>query len=317
MREIQHQIRPLWRRTMKSTPIVYIAAALIACCAAGASPPIVIDLWPGKPPGDLPVRGEEKTYIRESALYGTNVLITNVTKPTLTVSFPTRGTNTGTAMVVCPGGGYWDLYWEGEGEQVASWLNSAGITAIILKYRVPRPPSVPESEVPIGPQMDAQRAVSTVRSRAAEWGINPKRIGIVGFSVGGHLALVTATNFAKRTYERIDATDDSSSRPDFAILCYSGFLKSKDKDEILPSISIPKDTPPVMLVHATDDTMSPSDHSVIMYLALKRAGVPVELHIFAKGEHDFGVRQDGRLPSSWTRLCLNWLRAFGLLDSHP
>jgi acetyl esterase/lipase len=240
-----------------------------------------------------------------------------VTKPTLTVCLPPQGNNTGTAVVICPGGGYWDLYWEGEGEQVAAWLNSQGMAGIILKYRVPRPPNVPESEPPIGPQMDAQRAVSMVRSRAAEWGINPRRIGIIGFSVGGHLALQTATGFAKRTYERIDAIDDSSSRPDFAILCYSGFLKQKDRDEILPSIHIPQDTPPVMLVHATDDTMSPSDQSVIMYLALTRAKVPVELHVFAKGEHDFGVRQDGRLPASWTRLCVNWLHAFGFLEARP
>jgi acetyl esterase/lipase len=297
--------------------IVYVFSVTFACYVASASAPTVVDLWPGKPPGDLPVRGEEKTFIINSKLYGTNLLVTNVTKPTLTVSFPPQGNNTGTAIVICPGGGYWDLYWEGEGEQVASWLNSEGITAVILKYRVPRPPNVPEADVPIGPQMDAQRAVSTVRIRAAEWGINPKKIGIVGFSVGGHLALATATNFANRTYKRIDAIDDISSRPDFAILCYSGFLKNKDKDEILPSISIPKDTPPVMLVHATDDTMSPSDNSVIMYLALKRAGVPVELHIYAKGEHDFGVRKDGRLPSSWTQLCINWLHAFGFLETHP
>ena len=301
----------------KFTSTVYLIAALFACNGASASPPTVVDLWPGKPPGDLPVRGEEKTFIRTSTLYGTDVIVTNVTKPTLTVYTPPRGNNSGTAIVICPGGGYWDLYWEGEGEQVASWLNSQGITAIILKYRVPRPPNVLEADVPIGPQMDAQRAVSTVRSKAAEWGINPKKIGIVGFSVGGHLALATSTNFAKRTYERIDAIDDASSRPDFAILCYSGFLKNKEKDEILPSLSIPQDTPPVMLVHSTDDTMSPADQSVIMYLALKRAGVPVELHIFAKGEHDFGVRQDGRLPSSWPQLCINWLHAFGFLDAHP
>jgi acetyl esterase/lipase len=148
-------------------------------------------------------------------------------------------------------------------------------------------------------------------------GINPKRIGIIGFSVGGHLALATATGFAKRTYERIDSIDDWSSRPDFAVLCYSGFLKAPDKDEIWPGIHIPQDTPPVMMVHSSDDTMSPSDQSVIMYLALKRARIPVELHIFAKGEHDFGVRQDGRLPSIWPQLCINWLHAFGFLDAHP
>jgi acetyl esterase/lipase len=303
---------------MKKIPsTAYLIAALLASGVATASPPLVVDLWPGKPPGDLPVRGEEKTFIRNSTLYGTDVIITNVTKPTLTVYFPPRGNNTGTAMVICPGGGYWDLYWEGEGEQVAAWLNSQGMTAIILKYRVPRPPNVPEADTPIGPQMDAQRAVSTVRGRAAEWGINPKRIGIVGFSVGGHLALATATGFSKRTYERIDSIDDWSSRPDFAVLCYSGFLKAPDKDEIWPGIHIPQDTPPVMMVHSSDDTMSPSDQSVIMYLALKRARIPVELHIFAKGEHDFGVRQDGRLPSSWTQLCINWLHAFGFLDPHP
>ncbi len=303
---------------MKKTTLTehFIVALLTSCCAT-ATPPIVFDLWPAKPPGDMPTRGAEKTFIRTSTIYGTNVLITNVTKPTLTVYLPPRGNNTGTAMVICPGGGYWDLYWEGEGEQVASWLNSQGMTGIILKYRVPRPPNVPESEPPVGPQMDAQRAVSTVRSRAAEWGINPRRIGIIGFSVGGHLALATATGFAKRTYDPIDAIDDASSRPDFAILCYSGFLKDNGKDEIWPGIHIPQDTPPVMLVHATDDTMSPSDQSVIMYLALKRAKIPVELHIFARGEHDFGVRQDGALPASWTQLCINWLHAFGFLEAHP
>jgi acetyl esterase/lipase len=305
----------------KLTSTVYWMAALFACGGAFAAPPIVIDLWPGKPPGDLPDRGAEKTFIRTSTIYGTSVLITNVTKPTLTVYLPSRGNNTGTAMVICPGGGYWDLYWENEGEQIASWLNFEGMTAIILKYRVPRPPNLPEADTPIGPQMDAQRAVSTVRSRAAEWGINPNRIGIIGSSVGGHLALATATNFAKRIYEPIDAIDESSSRPDFAILCYSGYLKEDHKNEatslnIWPGLHIPQDTPPVLLVHATDDTMSPSDNSAVMYLALRRAKVPVELHIFAMGEHDFGVRQDGKLPSSWPELCLAWLRSFGLLGVH-
>ena len=299
-----------------------LVAALFTSCGATAAPPIVLDLWPGTPPGDLPVRGAEKTFIRTSTINGTSVVITNVTKPTLTVYLPPRGNNTGTAMVICPGGGYWNLYWEREGEQIASWLNFQGMTAIILKYRVPRPPNVPEADTPIGPQMDAQRAVSTVRGRAAEWGINPNRIGIIGFSAGGHLALATATNFAKRTYEPIDAIDDSSSRPDFAILCYPGYLKEDETAEasslsIWPGVHIPQDTPPILLVHCTDDTESPSDNSVIMYLALKRAKIPVELHIFAKGEHDFGVRQDGKLPAIWPQLCINWLHAFGFLEKQP
>jgi acetyl esterase/lipase len=218
-------------------------------------------------------------------------------------------------MVICPGGGYWDLYWVLEGEQVAAWLNSQGMAGIILKYRVPRPPDVPESETPVGPQLDAQRAVSTVRSRAEEWGINPRRIGIIGFSAGGHLALATATGFARRTYEPIDSIDQVSCRPDFAVLCYGGYLKARDRDEIWPGLHIPPDTPPVMLVHASDDTMSRSDQSVIAYLALSRAGIPVEMHIYATGEHDFGVRQDDRLPSSWPQLCVSWLRSRGLLES--
>ena len=301
---------------MKNIPsIAFWIASLFVSSAAIAAEPLVIDLWPGKPPGELPVRGAEKTFIHTSPLYGTNSLITNVTKPTLTVYLPPRDRNTGTAMVICPGGGYWDLYWVLEGEQVAAWLNSQGMAGIILKYRVPRPPDVPESETPVGPQLDAQRAVSTVRSRAEEWGINPRRIGIIGFSAGGHLALATATGFARRTYEPIDSIDQVSCRPDFAVLCYGGYLKARDRDEIWPGLHIPSDTPPVMLVHASDDTMSRSDQSVIAYLALSRAGIPVEMHIYATGEHDFGVRQDDRLPSSWPQLCVSWLRSRGLLES--
>ena len=142
-----------------------------------------------------------------------------LTRPTLAIYQAATEKNTGTAMVICPGGGYWDL----EGEEVAAWLNSVGMTGIILKYRCPRRPGEVKSEPPLGPQLDAQRAVSLVRSRAAEWGIDPKRIGMVGFSAGGHLALATATKFTKRLYEPIDAIDKVSCRPDFAVMCYSGY----------------------------------------------------------------------------------------------
>ena len=164
-------------------------AALI--CFQGmsfAAEPIVVDVWPGKTPGDIGIPGEEKSRIHKSPIVGPTKLVTNVTKPTLTVYQPPREKNTGTAMVICPGGGYWDLFWDLEGEEVAAWLNANGITGIILKYRVPRRPGETRGEPPPGPQLDAQRAMRVVRSRAAEWGINPDRIGMIGFSAGGHLA---------------------------------------------------------------------------------------------------------------------------------
>lgn len=297
--------------------VIWLSAALFVTTPAFAAEPLVVDVWPGKAPGDVGIKGKETSRIHQSPLVGPTKLITNVTKPTLTIYRPAVDKNTGTAMVICPGGGYWDLYWELEGEEVAAWLNSQGMTGIILKYRCPRRPNDVRGEPALGPQLDAQRAVSLVRSRAAEWGIDPKRIGMVGFSAGGHLALATATGFAKRTYEPIDAVDQVSSRPDFAVLCYSGYLKAKDKDAISPGIRIPPDTPPIFLAHASDDKESyggsNAENSAFMYLALKRAGIPTELHIYATGDHDFGVRQNEKLPSSWTQLCLNWLRSRELL----
>ena len=176
---------------------------------------------------------------------------------------------------------------------MAAWLNSAGMTAIILKYRCPRRPGELERDPPVGPEFECQRSVSLVRIRAADRRINPRRIGIVGFSVGGHIALATATAFAKRTYEPIDAVDKVGCRPDFAVCCYSGFLKADDKDELWPGRHIPSDTSPVLLTHASDDSIKGAepDNSVIAYLALKRTGIPAELHIYATGEHDFGVRR--------------------------
>jgi acetyl esterase/lipase len=200
-----------------------------------------------------------------------------------------------------------------EGEEVATWLNSLGLTGIILKYRVPRRLGEPEPEPARRPLQDAQRAVSLVRSKAKEWAIDPKQIGMVGFSAGGHLAIATATSFEKRTYEPVDDIDKVSCRPDFAILVYPGYLKAKDKEEIAPGLKIPAGTPPIFLTHGDADIISPPEHSVVMYLALKRAGIPAELHIYAGAAHDFGVRPSDRPYSTWTKACALWLRQQGLL----
>lgn len=293
--------------------MVSLVASLLASASMPAAEPLIVGLWPGKAANDAGIQGEEHVRTYESPiLKAPTKLITNVTKPTLTIYLPPKDRNTGTAMLICPGGGYHNLFWELEGEEVAAWLNSHGMTGIILKYRCPRRPGDVKGAPPLGPQLDAQRAVSLVRSRAAEWGINPQRIGMVGFSAGGHLAVATATNFEKRLYDPIDAIDMVSCRPDFAICCYSGYLKAGDGDDIPATIKIPVKTPPIMLVHSSDDKISDPENSVFMYLALKRAGIPAEMHIYGSGDHDFGVRQNDKPPSSWPQLCVKWLEGHGL-----
>ena len=279
-------------------PIVSAAAVLVSlvvAASAAAAEPLVIEIWPGKVPDENGNIGAER-FRMSPALDRKQVevteptrMITDVTKPTLTIYRPPKEKDSGTAMLICPGGGYWNLYWQLEGEEVAEWLNSIGVTGIILKYRVPRRSDEPQGEPARRPLQDAQRAVSLVRSRAGEWGIG--RIGIVGFSAGGHLAIATATSFDKRTYEPIDDVDKISCRPDFAIPVYSGYLKAKDKDELASGLRIPSGTPPIFLAHGGDDIISPPENSVLMYLALKRAGVPAELHVYAGAAHDFGVQK--------------------------
>jgi acetyl esterase/lipase len=286
-----------------------------ASSSASTTDPVVVELWPGPVPGDVGIEGEERGYIHDSQYVGNTLLVTNVSRPSLTVHLPPADTNTGTAVVICPGGGYWDLFWDLEGEEVAAWLNAQGIAGIILKYRVPRRPGEVKGRPASGPLLDAQRAVSMVRTRAVEWGIAPDRIGIAGFSAGGHLALETATCFNRRGYGDVDAVDATSCRPDFAVLCYSGYLKENGRDAVREGILIPADTPPIFLAHASDDSQAGAEveNSVIMYLALHRAGVPAELHVYASGEHDFGVRDNGGLPATWPQLFLNWLSSLKLL----
>jgi acetyl esterase/lipase len=281
--------------------------------------PKVVDLWPGPTPGDVGISGEERFRKLEVNGKAYEVAgkptkwITNVTKPTLTIFRPPKEKDTGVSMIICPGGGYHNLGWDVEGEEVAAWLNSVGMTGLLLKYRCPRRKGEPLGEPPLGPLIDAQRAVSLARSKAAEWGIDPAKIGIVGFSAGGHLAGATATNFEKRAYEPVDEADQASCRPDFAVPIYSGYFKVKGKDELSPSIKTPAGIPPVLVLHATDDKVSDVENSVTFYVALKRAGAPVEMHLYATGGHGWGVRKVGHPCETWTDRCVDWLRKQGIL----
>src|SRR6185369_4454338 len=205
---------------------VALFTSIIIAPSAIAAEPLVVELWPSGAPEEIGNIGPEKTVMspkldrKQVEVTESTRMLTGVTNPTITIYRPEKDKDIGTAIVICPGGGYWNLYWELEGEEVATWLNSLGVTGIILKYRVPRRPDEPKGEPARRPLQDAQRAVSLVRSRAAEWGIDPKRIGMAGFSAGGHLAVATAASFEKRAYQTQDEIDKVSCRPDFAIAAY-------------------------------------------------------------------------------------------------
>ena len=304
---------------------VFVGLVMVGA-VKGAEGPLVLPVWPGAVPGDYGKIGPERVRAPSEAPTKDAKWITGVTKPTVTILRPPKDKNTGTAIVICPGGGYWNLAWDLEGEEVAAWLNAAGVTGVVLKYRVPRRAGQPEPLPAPGPLLDAQRAVSLVRSHAAEWGINSNRIGILGFSAGGHLAVATATHFDQRAYEPIDEIDKVGCRPDFAVAVYPGYFIEQqpagveiNKRVLAPYIRIPKETPPVFLVHASDDTMAGPENSVVMYLALKQANIPTELHVYAKGGHGFGVRKSNLPCSTWTDRCVAWLQDQGMFgaNAHP
>jgi acetyl esterase/lipase len=283
-----------------------------ALAAAAEDKPLVLDVWPGKVPGEKGEVGPEKFLEGRPGQKSDVQRLTNVSKPTLTVYRPAPAKDTGAAVVIAPGGGYNILAWDLEGTEVARWLNSIGVTGIVLKYRVPRRPSTPRGEPPVGPLQDAQRALSLVRSKAKEWKIDPERIGMLGFSAGGHLTASAATHFDKRAYEPIDEVDHVSCRPDFAVLVYPAYLVDNKTKELKPDVRVSAKTPPCFFAHAGDDRV-PADNSVQMYLALKKAGVPAELHVYTSGGHGFGLRPSKHACSTWPARCEEWMRARGLL----
>jgi acetyl esterase/lipase len=240
--------------------------------------------------------------------------VVNVSQPTMTVYSP-MGKNTGTAVIVFPGGGYEGLAIDLEGSEICDWLASSGITAVLLKYRVPTP-RVGDFHESRQALEDAQRTLGMLRLRAAEWHIDPHKIGVIGFSAGGDMVAEVSTHFEQRSYPPIDAADQESSRPDFAIAVYPGHQYYKEKGFILnPDIPVTANTPPTLLVQSENDPVDNVNNSLVYYIALKNAGVPVEMHLFATGGHAFGLRHSEFSITAWPQMAETWLRTIGMLSN--
>ena len=278
-----------------------------------------IPIWPDAAPDQEPVKGPETTerVTKEPVAGRPWLAISNVSRPTMTTYRPS-GKNTGVAVVVFPGGGYEILAIDLEGTEVCDWLTSKGITCVLLKYRVPAPRSdpnwgaYPQSAMALE---DAQRTMGLVRLHATEWGIDPHKVGVLGFSAGGHLAAAISTHYSTRLYKRVDAADDESCRPDFAVPIYPGHLTFQENTFALnPAVPVTKETSPTFLLQAEDDHIDGVDQALTYYIALEKAGVPTEMHLYADGGHAFGLRRTKNPITDWPELLEKWLHTIGMMS---
>ena len=276
-----------------------------------------VPIWPGAVPDAMPNPKPESVGPPAGREWWPRA--NNVSRPTMTVYAP-AGRNTGVAIVVFPGGGYQFLAMDSEGTEICDWLTSRGITCILLKYRVPDSGPTMKDGRGYYPKVqtavqDAQRTLGLVRQHAAEWHIDAHKIGVIGFSAGGHLAAAVSTRFDRRSYPPVDAADKLSCRPDFAIVVYPGHLWTPGTELTLRSdISVPADAPPTFLLHAEDDPIDPVKHSLTYFAALQKAGIPVEMHLYAQGGHAFGVRPSKLPIAQWPHLVEAWLVTIGMMD---
>ncbi|MGA3009257.1 MAG: alpha/beta hydrolase [Terracidiphilus sp.] len=331
-------------------PLIAALYIVFAFCGLSAQTPAwqpspghtQLQIWPGAAPDPQRVAGPEvaKLSAKDDLVAGKQVeVVDNVTRPTMTVYAPTRK-NTGAAVVVFPGGGYQILAIDLEGTEVCDWLTSKGITCVLLKYRVTDvgeyPKSGPYPESPMALE-DAQRTVGLVRFHAAEWNIDPHKIGVLGFSAGGHLSAAMSTHFQSRLYSPVDAADKVSCRPDFAVAVYPGHLSiaaaewdaeqgtkkyviphaerlavSAESLALNPDLHVTRQTPPTFLLQNEDDHVDNVNDSLSYYIALKNAGVPVEMHLYAQGGHAFGLRRTKFPVTAWPQLVETWLATIGM-----
>jgi acetyl esterase/lipase len=284
--------------------------------------PIIINVWNSKIPGSI-----ESSVFKEDTVRIENgkIRIVKVINPTLTIYFPDKRKAKGTAVIICPGGGYGRLAIDNEGTDISEWLNQNGIIGIILKYRLPNDTIMKDKT--IGPLQDLQEAVRLVRRHASEWNITPDKIGVIGFSAGGHLVSTLSTRFNEKIYD----SDTTSARPDFVILGYPVITMSelnthavskrnllgKSPDPVLVEyfsneLHVLKNTPPTFIFQAEDDKTVPVQNSIDYYTALKNKGVSAELHIYPKGGHGFGLAKNKGTESTWTESCIKWLKQIGM-----
>jgi acetyl esterase/lipase len=291
---------------------------------SGFAQTLTLKLWPDGIPGSK----TDPSYVEKiTTTDGRITRCEKVVTPDLTVFLPVPEKANGAAVLICPGGGYGVLAFDHEGNAIAKWLNDNGIAGIILKYRLPSDQIMIDKS--IGPLQDAQEAMRAIRRNAVSWKINPDRVGVIGFSAGGHLASTLSTHYAEKVY---DVKDNTSARPNFSLLIYPvvsfdtvithrGTRNNliglnpdiKQVQRFSNELQITADTPPAFLVHSADDKAVPVMNSIGYFRGLQKNNIPVELHIFQKGGHGYGLSPNGGTESSWPGLCIKWLKAMGLI----
>ena len=291
-----------------NTNLLSLLVLLNVADFAFAADSITLKLWPDGPPTAMVAKSDATVKLIQSYGGVGRDRVSDVSDPTMTVYFPERPN--GASMIVAPGGGFMFLSYAHEGTQVCEWLNSLGVTAVLLKYRTPTRDEREMFELPV---QDAQRALGLVRQHAAEWKLDPNRVGLLGFSAGANLAGHASWDRGTRTYSQQPELDDPRG-PDFLVFIYGGgFLDKNDKSRFRPGFTIPADAPPVFMLVAHDDGANPTEAAMI-YLEYKKLSLSAELHICAKGGHGFGMRQDGKPINDWPKRCAEWMKSQGFLE---
>lgn len=293
----------------KMMKFLLIGSLVLGCQVMSAVEPEWVTLWPNGAPEPSGFKAEPEAEIVKDKPDGVKRL-GNVSVPMMAVYRPEKPAASKAAVLVCPGGGYGILAIEHEGTQVCEWLNGLGITAVLLKYRVPRrDPARPY----FYPLQDAQRAMGILRSRADEWGIAADKIGVLGFSAGGNLSVMLALQGEQRSYEVDPAMDADSAVPDFVIPIYPAYLTTEDGAALLPEIRVTEKAPAICLIHAHNDRITPAG-SALLYLDYKKLNLPAELHIYGDGGHGFGMKQTGHAINQWPDRVADWFKQLGLVE---